>query len=217
MKKKAKYITFEGGDGSGKTTTINLLLKFLESKNKKVLHTKEFGSTHDKACMKLREIALNSSYNMDEIAAQLVFAAMIRQHHQKVLVPLQKEYNIIVSDRGIDSNYAYGLAHGLTKKQVDAIFKLPYEEGLVPDLTIYLDVDPLETFNRRLKRTKEKFSDGGEDRVEKKGNMLQSNVRKNFKLLAKKHDRIVIVEVGQKKPEEVLEEVIKVLRTRNIL
>lgn len=221
MAKKPSYLTIEGGDGSGKTTLIKNLHKYLIDSKKKVLLTKEFGSEHDKACSKMREIALNSNYQIDELAGQIIFAAIVRQHQERVIKPTleKKEVDIILSDRGIDSNFAYGPAHGLTNKTIEQIFKPAYSDAVLPDLTIYLDIDPLLASYRRTKREAEKFDENGVDRVEKKGLKLQQQVRRNFHKLAEKNpDRIVMVEItSEKTPEEVLNEVIKILKNKKII
>lgn len=218
---KTKYISIEGGDGSGKTTLVQNLIKYLENQKIKFLLTKEFGSDLDPACSELRKIALNSTFQLDDLAAQLVFAAIVRQHQSKVIIPAieQKKYDIILSDRGIDSNFAYGPAHGINKKSIETIFKIAYDKAVLPDITIYLDVDPLLAAYRRTKRVSEKFSNNGVDRVEQKGISLQKEVRKNFLNLAKKNEkRIFVVEVTEsKKPEDILNEVCKILNKNNVI
>lgn len=218
---KTKYITLEGGDGAGKTTLFNNLANFLKSKNKKVLLTKEFGSELDKACEKLREIALNSKYDIDEIAGQIIFAAIVKQHQEKVVKPAMnnKDVDIILSDRGIDSNFAYGPAHGISPKLIEQIFKPAYKDSVLPDLTIYLNIDPTLSSYRRTKREAEKFLDDGVDRVEQKGQGLQQKVRNNFLKIADKNpDRLVVIEVtAEKTPEDILNEVVKVLKQRKYI
>lgn len=222
MAKKTGYLTIEGTDGSGKTTLVKGLLSHLTEKlKKKVLLTKEFGSEHDKACSELRKVALNSKYNIDDVAGQIIFAAIVRQHQVNVIKPAleQKAYDLILSDRGIDSNFAYGPAHGLTNKEIATIFKPAYQGAVLPDLTIYLDIDPLLAAYRRTKRTAEQFSDGGIDRVEQKGLKLQEKVRRNFLKIADDNpDRVVVISItDDKKPEDVLAEVIKVLKERKLV
>lgn len=222
MAKKTTYMSIEGGDGSGKTTLVKNLHAYLLKIKKSVLLTKEFGSELDKACSELRKIALNSNYGIDDLAGQIIFAAIVRQHQVKVIKPALEEnsHNVILSDRGIDSNFAYGPAHGLSNKTIETIFKPAYQDASLPHITFYLDIDPLLAAYRRTQREAEKFdSQGGVDRVEKKGLKLQQQVRKNFLSLAKKNpERIVVIEItGEKTPEMVLDEVIKVLKTRNLI
>jgi dTMP kinase len=222
MAKKPVYLTIEGTDGSGKTTLVKNLLSHLVNKLKKnVLLTKEFGSEHDKACAELRKVALNSKYNIDDVAGQIIFAAIVRQHQVNVIKPAleNKTHDIILSDRGIDSNFAYGPAHGLTNKEIATIFKPAYAGAATPDLTIYLDIDPLLASYRRTKRAAEKFAEGGIDRVEQKGLKLQEKVRRNFLKIADDNpERVVVISIlDGKTPEDILNEVLKVLKERKLV
>lgn len=222
MAKKTSYISIEGGDGSGKTTLVkNLHSHLIDTLKKNVLLTKEFGSEHDKACSELRKIALNSKFNIDDLAGQIIFAAIVRQHQERVIKPAlaNKTHEIILSDRGIDSNFAYGPAHGLSNKTIQNIFKPAYDEAVLPDVTFYLDIDPLLAAYRRTQRTAEKFADEGVDRVEEKGLKLQQQVRKNFLKIAQANpDRVVVIEITPTKtPDQVLAEVIKTLKARKII
>ena len=222
MAKKTVYLTIEGTDGSGKTTLVkNLLSHLVDKLKKKVLLTKEFGSEHDKACSELRKVVLNSKYNIDDVAGQIIFAAIVRQHQVNVIKPAlaSRSHDIILSDRGIDSNFAYGPAHGLTNKEISTIFKPAYAGAALPDLTIYLDIDPLLASYRRTKRTAEAFAEGGIDRVEQKGLKLQEKVRRNFlKIADDNSDRVVVISITDNKtPEDILSEVLKVLKERKLV
>lgn len=222
MAKKPVYISIEGGDGSGKTTLIKNLYDFLISKKHEVLLTKEFGSELDSACSELRKLALNSTLNLDETAGQLIFAAIIKQHQEKILKPAvtNSHYDIILSDRGIDSNFAYAPAHGLPKKTIDKIFSIAYDSSaILPNITFYLDIDPLLASYRRTQREAEKFTNNGVDRVEKKGLKLQEKVRQNFlKLASKNENRIVVIEVTPDKDANmILKEVIGHLKNKHIV
>lgn len=218
---KTKYISIEGGDGCGKTTLVKNLVNFLQSMNKKILLTKEFGSEHDLFCKELRKIALSSEYNVDDIAGQILFAAIAKQHQEKVIKPNKKNnlYDIILSDRGIDSNFAYGPSHGISNSLIKKIFKPTYENAILPDITFYLDIDPYLAAERRAKRTPELFNNNGVDRVEEKGIELQKKVRKNFLTLAKNNSkRIQVIKITNKTtPEDVLNQVISVLKKKKII
>ena len=120
-----KYVTIEGTDGAGKTTLFNGLVKYLTLNNRlSVLDTKEFGSRHSPACVALRGVNLNSKMKMAPLAQQLIFAGIVAQHHEEVVNPARKsgKYDYILSDRGIDSNYAYAEGHGLDPLDIQNIF-----------------------------------------------------------------------------------------------
>lgn len=212
--KKTFYITIEGGDGSGKTTLIQALYEHLK-KTSTVLLTKEFGTPHDPLSQDLRPLALSDQYSTDEVTAQLIFAAMIRQHQQKVIKPTMDSHAVdfILSDRGIDSNYAYAPAQGLSKQAVSKIFSVAYEGAYTPDLTFYLNIAPELSMARINARPKESLAKGGVDRVEKKGLAVQQKARKNFLELKKRDpERIQIIEVTEDKtPEDIFQEALAIL------
>lgn len=210
-----RYVTIEGTDGSGKTTLFNNLYYYLAKQLEyTVLETKEFGSKHDKACQDIRSIILNSNYKVTNLAMQLGFASIIAQHHEKVINPARESgtYNYILSDRGIDSNYAYAPAHGLDDEQINNIFDTAYRDFKLPEVTIFLNIDPELAFSRRRTRDPEKFIDGGVDAVEAKGIELQYKVRENFLEIAKGNDRIKVIDVTpDKTPEDILNEALLIL------
>lgn len=214
--KKAKYITLEGGDGAGKSTLFYNLSKELK-KTYSVLETKEFGSLHDNLCKDLRPLAISTEYDTDELAGQIIFAAIIRQHHEKVIKKNLDKVDIILSDRGIDSNYAYAPSHGIDEETFNALFKIAYKDAIKPDITFYLDVEPSLTEKRRAGREKENFK-SFEDRIEKKGSDLQKKIRENFLKLAEKEARISVIKITEDKtPEMVLNEVMAILKTKGII
>lgn len=175
---KARYIAFEGIDGSGKTRQISLLNEYLVSKGHSVLLTKEFGSEHNLACQELRKFALNSNYGFDEMAGQFMFAACSSQHSEQVIAPALEEYDFIISDRSIESNLAYCAALGL-KEFAHKLFFLDTRRHH-PSTVVFLNVSPETTWARLNKREKEHFSDGGTDRIEDKGFQFQCKVRDEY-------------------------------------
>lgn len=223
--KRALYITVDGGDGSGKSTFIKNLNEYLVSLNKKVLLTKEFGSELNLFCQKAREIALSSAYEVDELAGQIMFASIARQHQQAVINPnlISGNFDIILSDRGIDSNYAYGPEHvkeqGINESVISDLFKIAYTDSILPDFTFYLDAETELTKKRRSSRKAEVFEGNGVDRVEKKGSEFQEKVRSRFLDLAKKSpNRIKVIKISDSTvPLDVLAEAIKVLTAYNAI
>lgn len=215
------YVTIEGTDGSGKTTLFKNLYEYLKYNNKfTVLGTKEFGSHHSDACVALRSIILNSKMEMTSLAMQLGFASIVAQHHEKVIKPAKEsgDYDYILSDRGIDSNYAYAEGHGLDPQDIQNIFNTVYRNFPSPDLTIYLDIDPEVAAKRRLKRKSEVFENGGVDAVEAKGLELQKIAREKFLQRAKETDRIKVIQANDAKtPIDILNEVLDILNEFNSL
>lgn len=138
---KGIFITFEGTEGSGKTTVIEKIEQTLLKMNYPVIKTREPGGS--KIAEEIRNIILDvENVHMDPATEALLYAASRRQHLvEKVLPYLEKGY-IVLSDRYIDSSLAYqGYARELG---IDEIYQINQfaTHGLLPDLTIYIDVKP---------------------------------------------------------------------------
>lgn len=130
------FITFEGPEGSGKTTVIQQVAQKLESKYNVVL-TREPGGV--KTGEQIRELLLEGD-GMDERTEALLFAASRREHLVGKVIPSLNEGKIVLCDRYIDSSLAYqGYARGIGLAEVKSINEFAID-GLYPDITIYLDV-----------------------------------------------------------------------------
>lgn len=112
--RKAKYICFEGTEGSFKTTNATMLAKYLEDKGYKVLLTKEPGTPHSPLTMELRGVMLDAKYEsqMTPVAREFISQAIRSIHIDKVIIPALQEYDFIIQDRGILSGLSYGHACG---------------------------------------------------------------------------------------------------------
>ena len=221
--KKTKYITIEGCDGAGKTSLIEGLLKYCQENKISNQLTKEFGSPLHPLLPQMREIALSSDYELDELSGQILFGFIAREHRVKVIIPLLKknELDLIIGDRGPESNYSYGPVHGIEDKLIKKLFDVVYSSQASegdPDLTIYLDIDPKLARKRINEREAENFKNEAVDRVEEKGVEFQQKVRKNFLKKAKKHSkRIKVVDVKDKNKEEVVAAVVEILKKEKII
>lgn len=216
--KEPYYISIEGCDGSGKTSLVNELFLYLKDR-KKILVTNEFASDHSKFSKDLIRIAVSEYYEIDEIAGQILFAAIARQHQVKVISPALKSGNwdIVLSDRCIDTNFAYGLAHGLSMNELEKIFYMSYKETKLPDLTILLNIEP-ELAQERLSFRSAKIENKS-NRIEKKGIAFFQKVQKNYLDLAHMYpERISTIDVTENKTKnKILSEVIDILTSTNIL
>ncbi|MDD2258632.1 MAG: dTMP kinase [Bacilli bacterium] len=141
------FITFEGGEGTGKTTVINNLYNYLISLGYDVIKTREPGGS--KISESIRGIILDRNNTiMDYKTEALMYAASRRQHLIEVIIPALKKNKIVICDRYIDSSLAYqGYARGLGIEQVKTINEYAIS-GYWPDLTIYIDLDPNIGINR---------------------------------------------------------------------
>lgn len=132
------FIVIEGGDGSGKTTLIKMLEAYLKGLNYDVLTTREPGGVQ--AAEKIREIILNE--DIEPVTEALLFASARREHLVKKVLPALKENKIVLCDRFVYSSLAYqGYARGLGIEEVYKINE-PAINGMMPGLTIFLEVSP---------------------------------------------------------------------------
>ena len=220
--KKTKYITIEGCDGAGKTSLIDGLLAYCEENGINQQLTKEFGSPLHPMLTDMRKIALSDEHNLDELSGQILFGFIAREHRVKVVIPLleKNELDLIIGDRGPDSNFSYGPVHGIKDSLINKLFEVVYSSQAKkgdPDLIIYLDIDPEVARKRINEREAEKFENKAVDRVEKKGVEFQKKVRKNFLKRAKNNKKMKVVDVENKNKKEVLDQVVKILKKEKII
>lgn len=181
------FITFEGGDGSGKSTQSRLLAEWLESEGRTVLTTREPGGTE--LGIELREIVLHRRGEIMPRAEALIYAAD-RAHHVATKVrPAIARGEIVIQDRYLDSSVAYqGVGRGLGAEEVRTV-SLWATEGLLPDLTILLDLD--EALGRdRLTAARTKY-----DRLEAEQHEFHARVRAAYlELAAAEPERFLVLD-----------------------
>jgi dTMP kinase len=170
------FITLEGGDGSGKSTQARLLTDWLEEQGRSVLRTREPGGTD--VGLEIREIVLHHRGEISPRAEALLYAADRAQHIATTVRPALARGESVVQDRYLDSSVAYqGAGRVLDATEVREL-SLWAAEGLLPDLTILLDLD--ETVARgRLDAANKRF-----DRLEAEKNEFHARVRAAFLALA---------------------------------
>lgn len=160
--KKGYFITFEGGDGSGKSTQIGILKEYLEGQGYDVILTREPGGTA--ISEKIREIILDPESNeMSDITETMLYAAARAQLVDEVIKPAVEAGRIVICDRFVDSSIAYQ-AYGRELGDCVNIINSYAVAGCMPDLTILLKVDPNEGRSRiesrkldRIERASEEF------------------------------------------------------------
>ena len=200
MKKTGLFITFEGIEGCGKTTQMNLLADYLKKEGVSVLKTREPGGTE--IGEKIREILLNpDNKKMLKETEMLLYGASRTQHVEEIIKPALKSGKIVLCDRYSDSTLAY---QGFGRDMGISFIKraCPLSLGTIqPDLTILLDLD----VKTGLSRIKNRIH--GNDRIEKEKIAFHNKVRKGYLQLAKaSRGRIKIVR-ADKEIDEVLEEI----------
>lgn len=156
MGSRGVFITLEGCEGAGKTTQIKRIEEYLNKNNISYISTREPGGI--KISEKIRELILNKeNTTMDERTEALLYAASRRQHLMEKVIPALKDGKVVICDRFIDSSLAYqGFARGIGVEEVLLINNFAIE-GYMPDLTIYLDIDP-ELGLKRVKNRNEELN-----------------------------------------------------------
>jgi dTMP kinase len=140
MAKRGLFITFEGGEGAGKTTLINSLVEELKARGKTVLKTREPGGTT--LGEEIRNLLLHQKGPVSSYAELSLFLASRAQHIAEVIEPALYAGKVVLCDRFNDSSVAYqGAARGLGMDAVSTVCNF-FSQNLKPDLTLYLDLDP---------------------------------------------------------------------------
>ncbi len=192
------FITFEGIEGSGKTTQINLLYEYLKNKGYDVIKTREPGGTDIGEF--LREFLLNKEKGISHRAELLLIMAMRAQHVEDVIVPAIKDKKIVLCDRFFDATYAYqGYGRGIDLKAIEFINNF-VTGGITPDLTVLIDFDVTHGLNRSMIRS---YRTGYTDRFEREDVYFHKRIRDAYLRLAKEHKGRFLVVDGSKSIEEI--------------
>lgn len=188
---RGHFITIEGNEGAGKSTIAVMMLEYLREKGLTVVATREPGGIA--IAEQIRAIVLdNGNTAMDGRTEALLYAAARRQHFVEKIVPTLEQGKTILCDRFVDSSLAYqGFARGLGIDEVMSINAFAIE-GVFPDLTIYLDVDP-EVGIERIHA----HGDREINRLDLESMAFHHRVREGYlKALARYPDRIVRVDAN---------------------
>jgi dTMP kinase len=197
------FITFEGIDGSGKSTQLRMLADFLERAGCDVLLTREPGGTP--VGNRLRAALLDAHEEVDPLTELLVFAADRAQHVRRVLRPALEAGRVVFSDRYADATAAYqGAGRGFSPELIAEIIQLA-TEGLKPDLTVLFDLS-IEDSTARTQRRGNGAQRG--DRLDAENDDFHERVRATYLQLAQAEpERIKIVNTNQ--PLEMTHERVK--------
>lgn len=186
------FITLEGSEGAGKSTLINLLKKYFSDKKIDFLFTREPGGTIEGQA--IRNILLDKTIELDPYSETFLILADRNEHIDKVIKPALKRNQNILSDRYIDSTFAYqGAGRGIDQKELEYLMRLLNFPK--PDLTIYLDLPIEEGLNRVKKR-------GKSDRFEKEDLIFFERIRNFYlDLVNKNPERFLLIDASKSTDE----------------
>lgn len=202
----SKFITFEGGEGSGKSTVMKDVATRLTKEGYKLVLTREPGGTP--IAEEIRNVILDKdNTKMDPRTEALLYAASRRQHLVEKIWPALERGEIVLCDRYLDSSLAYqGGARGLGVDEVLSI-NMFATEGEYPDLTLLFDLEPEEGLKRIEKNKGREVNRLDLEKLE-----FHKKVRDNFHALAKKYSTRYVVIDASKSLNEVEDEVYKIIK-----
>lgn len=202
MTSKGLLISFEGIDGSGKSTQARMLADHLRDKGRDVVLTREPGGSP--GAEEIRALVLQGAPDRWSAETEiLLFTAARRDHLERTIQPALAAGKVVICDRFADSTRMYqGLSRGDLRKTVDDLHALMI--GVEPDLTILIDMDPAKGLSRALSRqtAEERFEDFGEE--------LQTKMRAGFLALAKEFSERFRVIDGGRSVEDVSVDVVNI-------
>ena len=196
---KGSFITFEGIDGSGKSTQARILAEHLQANGREVILTREPGGSE--GAEEIRALVLQGEPDRWSAETEiLLFTAARRDHLERTIFPAIEAGKVVICDRFADSTRMYqGLSRGDLRGQVDQLHKLMI--GREPDMTILIDMDSDTGLSRALSRQ------GVEERFESFGADLQAQMRAGFLSLAEEFKERFVVINGARSIGEVSEDV----------
>ena len=196
---KPRFITFEGIDGSGKSTQSRRFADHLKSKREDVILTREPGGSP--GAEEIRQLVLTGDPDRWSPETEiLLFTASRRDHLEKTIEPALAAGKTVISDRFADSTRVYqGATRGDLRSMVDSLHSLMI--GREPDLTFIIDMDPATALERGLARK------SGEDRFEDFGLGFQETLRHGFLALAKSDPTRCIVIDGNRTADQIASEI----------
>ena len=203
----AKFITFEGIDGCGKSTQARLLLEYMNNSGVETILVREPGGTN--ISESIREILLHSSSSqMGDRTESLLMTASRAQLTQEVIIPNIDQGKFVIADRYSDSTLAY--QGGGRNLDIEWLIELNNYATftLLPDITFFVDIRPEEALRRK---------NSDKDRIEGEGIELQTRVRKTYQILAERfNDRYVIID-GYAEKGEIHQKVLNEMKRRKFI
>ena len=207
LQKMNKFITFEGGEGTGKSTQAKLLLKSIKNSFQKATLTREPGGS--KTGEQIRKIIVQKKYRVHSLTELLLIYASRNENLNNIIIPKLKNKEIVICDRYIDSTFVYQImGKNISKSNFEYLNKLIVEK-YIPKITFVLDIDPKIGIERSLKIKRE------ETKYEELPIKFHQNLRKSFVDLSKKKKRIRLLD-GNRPIKEIHKEIITIVNNENM-
>lgn len=215
MTQKGAFITFEGGDGTGKSTQVRLLTAALQSAGVELVATREPGGTPQ--AERIRNLLLQrDSGHFDPMTEAMMMMAARREHLVDKIWPSLEEGKWVISDRFADSTRAFqGYGLGLEAETIEKIYEI-IAGDFQPDLTFIFDIDPEVGLKRSMKQlsTTTNTTEATEDRYERMGLPFHNRLRNGFLDIVKKYpDRCVLIDATQS-IEAIHKQILQVITKR---
>ena len=201
MVQRGKFISFEGPEGAGKTTVIQMLYARLKAAGSDVVVTREPGGIP--IAESIRTVILDSNHReMDGKTEALLYAAARRQHLVEKIIPALEDGKVVLCDRFIDSSLAYqGHARGLGIDEVYAINQFAIGE-LMPDLTVFFDIQPEEGLARIAENDNRELN-----RLDKESLAFHQLVYKGYEIVMERYPGRIVATDARLSVEDVTENV----------
>lgn len=199
------FITFEGIDGSGKSTCIEKLKQFIKENldQNKFVFTREPGGNNLKECEEIRQLVLDKENHIDSMTEMLLYLASRKMHFDKLIKPSIDNNKIVLSDRFFDSSFAY--QGGGRKLGIDFVenINLKVLNNFMPDYTFYFAID-FETAQKRMAKNNKNL-----DRLDQENELFFKDTIEAYNYLAQKYAKRYIVIDATKNIDEVFQEVLE--------
>ena len=209
---KGRLISFEGLDGAGKTTQMDLLERWLQSRGVPYVRTREPGGTP--LGVEIRRLLLNRpELAIEPLAEAFLFQADRAQHFARLVIPALSEGKLVITDRCFDASIAYqGYGRGVGAELVEHLSMLAMQ-GRVPDLTILLDLDPAEVHRRTDTSGDRSGTREERTRFDAEAEDFHRRVQEGFRALARAHPERIKVVDASRSPEEIHREITRLVES----
>ena len=203
-----KFITFEGGEGTGKSTQAKLLFSSIKKTSEKVILTREPGGTN--IAEEIRKIIVKNNYNLNKVSELLLIYAARNEHLKDTIIPSLDKGHVILCDRFLDSTFVYQVQGKKIDIKIFEYFNKLIIKNYKPAITFIIDIDPIIGIERSLELNKK------ETKYEKLPLSFHEKVRKDFITLSKKDERFKLID-GNKSIMEIHKEIIMTINEKKIM